>query len=120
MSFRHSLAVAAVLSISATTVFASSGSTFVGGEVNFRPHALAEGKTSAQVRNELNAFIEKTKAENGGTTKNGEIAYVPAQHAFAIQGGTLVHTDDIPHTRKAMPMAQSLVQRQQAADLYVN
>jgi hypothetical protein len=90
MAFQKYVLAAAVALAAVPAAFASSGSTWVGGEAGFETHEPELGKSRAQVRAELDDFVR-----NGGTVASGELDYqAPHQHIYLVQDGRSVHADN--------------------------
>ena len=100
--------------------FASSGSTWVGGEMGFQTHALPSAKSRAEVQKELAVLREKPVTASGGTLVDGELGYQSPQHSFAFQDGKLVHTDSIAHNTARPSLALTQAERRLRQELYNN
>ena len=118
MSFRKTVFALALVSASIPAAFASSGSTFVGGENSFETHAMPGTKTRADVQKELLAFRKNPVAADGGTLVGGELGYIPPQHSYAANGGKLVHADSISHNTSRPSLAMTDTERRLYQELY--
>ena len=92
MSIRKTLPVLALAATAAPAVFATSGSTWVGGEIGFVTHPT-QARTRDEVRAELKEFLR-----NGGKLPSGEVGvYVPAahEHTYVYENGRRLHADQL-------------------------
>ena len=112
MSFRKTVFVLALVSASLPAAFASSGSTWVGGENSFETHAMPGTKSRADVQKELQAFRRNPVTADGGTLVGGEVGYIFPQHSYAFQDGKLIHTDSIVHNTPRPSVTMTDVERQ--------
>ena len=70
------IAIALLTSVFSMHAFATTGSTFVGGEVNFKRHAMPVVKTRAQVQQELAAWRANPVSADGWRDVGGEAGAV--------------------------------------------
>ena len=100
MSIRKTIVDLALVAAAVPAAFANSHTGWAGNE---RGVSLIEAntgtstKTRAEVMQELQAFRNNPVAADGSRLIDNERGFVPAQHSYAFQGGTLVHTDTIAH-----------------------
>lgn len=110
----------ALTCVSIPTAFASSGATWVGGELGFKPHALQSTSSRADVQREFEAFRGNPMTADGGRIVGGEAGYVPPQHSYAFQGGKLIHTDTIAHNTPKPSLSMSEAERRLFQEQYAN
>ena len=120
MSLRKTVFMLALVSASIPAAFASSGSTFVGGENSFETHAMPGSKTRADVQKELQAFRKNPVTADGGMLVGAELGYTFPQHSYAFQGGKLVHADSITHNTSRPSLAMTDTERRMYRELYAN
>ena len=120
MSLRKTVFMLALVSASIPAAFASSGSTFVGGENSFETHAMPGSKTRADVQKELLAFRKNPVTADGGMLVGAELGYTFPQHSYAFQGGKLVHADSIAHNTSRPSLAMTDTERRMYRELYAN
>jgi hypothetical protein len=122
MNLRKSLlAVSLVAALPAA--FATSGATFVGGEIGFETHPLKSTVTREQVRAELEAFRAHPVAADGTVFVNGEAGFVPAGQAqFADREPATPHTHVLGNTAAPRSAAAPLTdtQRRDYEQQYIN
>lgn len=96
MSTRKSvLALAVVGSMAAPAAFATSGSTFVGGEVGYETHPIPSALSRAHVQREFEEFRSNPVTNDGLRFVGGEVGWVPdpAQRASGLQTRTHVQQE---------------------------
>ena len=120
MSLRKTVFVLALVSTSIPAAFASSGLTPVGGEVGFETHVMPGTKNRSDVQKDLQTFRKNPVAADGGTLVGGEVGYEFAKHSYALQGGKLVHTDNIAHNTSKPNLAMTDAERRSYQELYAN
>lgn len=120
MTIRKTILALALSAAAIPAAFASSGSTWVGGEIGFESHPVQSTKSRADVIGELEAFRRNPVTADGGVMVGGELGYVPHQHTFAVQNGRLVHTDQFASSTPAQNRAMSDAERRAIQELYVN
>ena len=120
MSLRKTVFMLALVSASIPAAFASSGSTFVGGENSFETHAMPGSKNRADVQKELQAFRKNPVTADGGMLVGAELGYTFPQHSYAFQGGKLVHADSIAHNTLRPSLAMTDTERRMYRELYAN
>jgi len=91
MSIRSLVIVLAA--VAAPAAFASSGATWVGGEIGFTDHAITGQRTRAQVQQEFEAFRNHPVSSDGAVFIQGELGYVSAN-----QGAGFDRVPAHPHT----------------------
>ena len=120
MLFRNTAVVLALAGSFIPAAFASSGSTWVGGEVGFQDHAVQGTKSRAEVRNEFLASRANPVTSDGGLAVGGEAGYIAPQHSYAFREGKLVHTDKIAHNTPKPSLSMTDAERRLFQELYVN
>lgn len=120
MSFRKTVFILALVSSSIPAAFASSGTTFVGGEIGFESHAMPGNKSRADVQKEFLAFRKNLMTTDGGTYVGGEVGYIAPQHSYAIVGGKLLHTDSINHNMQKPSLTMTDAERRLYKEMYAN
>ncbi len=88
MSTRKSvLALAVIGSMAAPAAFATSGFTFVGGEVGYETHPISSTVSRPQVQHEFEKFRSNPVTGDGLRFVGGEVGWVAdtAQRASALQ-----------------------------------
>lgn len=106
--------------VAVPTVFASSGSTWVGGEVGFETHAMQSTRSRVEVRSEAIAAERDPSTADGGVEVGGELGYVPHQHSVAVQNGRVVHTDKFGSTTPPQTRIMSSAEQRAIDELYLN
>jgi hypothetical protein len=120
MLFRKTVFTLALAGASISAAFASSGSTWVGGEAGFEIHPVQSTKSRADVQREFEAFRKNPVTAEGGTAVGGEAGYIPPQHTYAFRGGKLVHTDSLAHNTPKPSLAMTDAERRVFQEQYVN
>lgn len=98
MSIRKVASVAALAAMLSPSVFANTGTTWVGGEAGFESHPTQSSRTRTQVLSDLEAFRRNPTTADGGRAVGGEAGFVPHQHQYATRDGQRVHNDQFPPT----------------------
>lgn len=78
MKTRNILLAISAAGLAIPVSYASTGQTFVGGEVGFATHAAGSPLTREQVLNELAAFRANPVLSDGVVVVGGEIGYIDA------------------------------------------
>lgn len=100
MLFRKTVFALALVGAAIPAAFANSHTGWAGSERGvsiIEVNTSASTKTRAEVMQELQDFRKKPVAADGSRLVNNERGFLPAQHSYAFQGGTLVHADTIAH-----------------------
>ena len=100
MSIRKTIVALALVAAAVPAAFANSHTGWAGNERGvslIEANTSASTKTRAEVMQELQDFRNNPVAADGSRFIDNERGFVPAQHSYAFQGGTLVHTDTIAH-----------------------
>ena len=118
MLFRKTVFALALAGAVIPAAFASSGSTWVGGERGFEAHAVQSSKSRAAIQKEYEAFRKNPVSADGGTLVGNDIGYIFPQHSSAFQGGKLVHTDRIAHSSPKPELALTGAERRMYQELY--
>lgn len=111
MLFRKTAVALALAGAVIPAAFATSGATWVGGEMGFETHAPQSTKSRADVQREYQAFRKNPVTADGGTLVGGEAGYIPAQHSYAFRNGKLVHTDHISHNTPKPSLSMTAEER---------
>lgn len=93
MSFRKSALAVVLAAAAAPAAFATSGATWIGGEIGYVDHAIAGQRTRGEVRQEFLAFRSNPVTHDGYDVIGGEIGYAPHQHKYTWSNGKKVHAD---------------------------
>ena len=99
MSIRKSIIVASLASAIALPVFATSGTTNVGGEAGVQFHAMPSTVTRAQVQKELAEWRKNPVTADGYRDVGGEAGFRMEQHRYDFRNGKFVHADSLRTTR---------------------
>lgn len=120
MLFRKTVFTLALAGAAIPAAFANSGSTWVGGELGFQPHAVQSTKSRADVKKETEAFRKNSVTAHDGTLVGGEVGYIPPQHSFGFQGGKLTHTDSIAHNTPKPNLVMTTAERRLSQEMHPN
>lgn len=121
MSIRKTIVALALVAAAVPAAFANTHTGWAGNE---RGVSLIEAntntstKTRAEVMQELQAFRNNPVAADGSKFVNNERGSVPAQHSYAFQGGTLVHTDTIAHNTAKPSVVLTDADKRRNRELY--
>lgn len=120
MTIRKTILAAALTAAAIPAAFASSGSTWVGGEIGFESHPVQSTKSRAEVISEYQSFQRNPVTADGGVQVGGEVGYVPHQHTFTFQSGQRVHADQFASSGPVQARTMSDAERRAIQELYVN
>jgi len=120
MSVRKALLSLALVGAAIPAAFAGTQSTWVGGEAGFETRTVPSSTTRAAVQAEFLAFRRNPVTANGGMQVGGEVGYVFPQHTYAVQGGKLVHTDQIAHNSPKPSLVKTPAERARYQEQYIN
>ena len=111
MSLRRSILIASLVSALAVPVFATSGTTFVGGEAGFQFHAMPGTVTRAQVQKELTEWRKNPVTGDGYREVGGEVGFRSEPHRYDFRDGEFVHADSLPHNTPKPSLAMTPEER---------
>jgi len=118
MFIRKTIVALALVGAALPAAFANSGVTQSATFRDFQYHATNSAKTRAEVQQELQSFRKNPVTGDGGKIVNTEIGFVGPQHSYAQQGGTIAHTDTLPHTTAKPSLAMTDAEKRLQRDLY--
>ena len=122
MSIRKTIVALALAGVALPAAFANSAVTSVGGtrDADYPASTIYSNstKTRAEVMQELQAFRNNPVTADGGKIVNTERGFVPAQHSYAFQGGSLVHTDTFAHNTAKPSLVLTDADKRRNRELY--
>lgn len=116
MSYRKTVFALILAGSALPAAFASTGVNPVAGDRGFEFHAgESSTRTRADVRAELVASRQNRLLADGNTLGGrGDAGYMPPQHAYSLEGGKVIHADNISHSTQKPGIVLSRTER----DLY--
>lgn len=120
MSIKKSIIALTLSAFIVPAAFADNGWTWVGGQIGWAPHATPSTKSRAEVNRELEEFRNNPVDATGWSYAGQEIGFVPPQHAYSIENGSMVHADEFDHDTPHPNTIMTTEERRQYEELYTN
>ena len=118
MSIRKTIVALVLVGAAVPAAFASSGVTQGPGYRDFQYHATNSTKTRAEVQQETEAFRKNPLTADGTKILNTGTGFASPQHSYALQGGSLVHTDTIAHNTRNSSLGMTDADKRLNRELY--